>query len=493
MATYNSPGVYLREIDESLYVKGAATSVTGFVGITERGPVGEPVLVTNWPQFVETFGGFTAGSWLPHAVKDYFDEGGSVLYVVRTVKYTAGVKTSAAATKTVNDSESATAWTVTATSDGVWGNDLRVVIGGAAGAYTLSITNAAGQVLWKAPYAVQDTLEDEYNFVSTVVAASGLVNITVGDGAPVVGTVTLTGGSNGTSGIADADYIGSASARTGLYALDTVDSIKIVAVPGVSTPAVHAALITYAENRGTVFAVLGAPAALDAATAIEYRTGTGDYVHSAFNSSYAGLYWPWIKKSDPITSQVISAPVEGHMAGIFARSDAETAVWYAPAGLNRAVLRNVLGTEIKSTQGERDELYSNQVNVIANFKNGGVVVWGQRTLTGKPSAFDRINVRRLLNFIKESLADTSRYLLFEPNDKRTWEAFKRFAEPFLANIQQNRGLYDFRITCDETTNTPARIDANEMVAKVFLKPTKTAEAFEGNLIVTGTGANFDDF
>lgn len=494
--SYRSPGVFNKEVDESLYVQGAATSVSAMVGTAEKGPIGEPTLITNWPQFVATFGGYLTTSWLAYAAKQFFDEGGSVLYVVRTAHYSdvtdASTLAATAATIVAPDASTDDGWTFTATSPGTWANGIKLVIAAVSGGgFTVKVQDSSSNEL--EAYTVQDTDTTADDYVETAInGVSAYVTVEVNEGTPAVGTVTLTSGDDGITSIADTDYVGDSAAKTGLYALDSVDTIKLVSVPGVETPTVAAGLITYVENRGTAFAVLGTPTSLDPSEANDYRSGTGAYNHTAFNTSYAALYWPWVRQNDPLTNTTIEVPVEGHMMGLFARSDTESEVWFAPAGLNRGVLRNVLGVAYKSTQGERDELYSNQVNPIASFKDGGVVVWGQKTLTPKPSALDRVNVRRLLGYMKESLRDTAKFLLFEPNDKRTWEAFKRFSVPFLTTIQQGRGLYDFLVVCDETTNTPAVIDANQMVAKIFIKPTKAVEFLEINYIVTGSGANFEE-
>jgi len=496
---YRSPGVYNKEIDESLYVAGAATAVTGMVGVAEKGPVGDPTLVTNWPQFVETFGGFITDGYLAYAAKGFFDNGGSVLYVVRTAHYTdaTDASTLAAASSTIDvtlQDGTTVAFTATATSPGTWADGLQVNVDfDTAQPYTVEVQDSAGTVL-ESFRNVQDTVLADTDYVEKVInGASRYITVEVDAGSmDQAASFALTGGDDGLASIEDADYIGDSAAKTGMYALDDVETLKMVAIPGIETPAVHTAVGTYAENRGTVFAVLGTPEGLGPTDVIDYRNGEGTYTHSSFAAPYASMYWPWVKMYDPLTASIVNVPVEGHVLGMIAQSDADTDVWFAPAGLNRGHLANVLGVEYKTTLGERDEVYDNDVNAIASFRGDGVVVWGQKVLASKPSALDRVNVRRLLNYMKESLRDTSRFLLFEPNDKRTWEAFKRFSVPFLQTIKDGRGLYDFAVVCDETTNTPYYIDNNQMVAKIFVKPTKAVEFLEIQYIVTGSGANFEE-
>ena len=141
---------------------------------------------------------------------------------------------------------------------------------------------------------------------------------------------------------------------------------------------------------------------------------------------------------------------------------------------------------------ERDVLYPEGINVIAVFPDTGINIWGQKTLQSQPSAVDRINVRRLMMFMEEAISESSRFVVFEPNHPQTWRALGRLINPFLQDIKDKGGVYDFAFQCDEETNTPVVIDRNEMVARVFVKPTKTAEFIELNFILTNTGADFTE-
>ena len=146
----------------------------------------------------------------------------------------------------------------------------------------------------------------------------------------------------------------------------------------------------------------------------------------------------------------------------------------------------------KTSRAERDVLYPEGVNVIAVFPDTGINIWGQRTLQSQPSALDRVNVRRLMIFMEEAIAESSRFVVFEPNNPQTWRALKRLINPFLQNIKEKGGLYGYAVQCDEETNTPAVIDRNEMVCRIFVKPTKTAEFVELNFVLTTTGADFTE-
>jgi hypothetical protein len=290
----------------------------------------------------------------------------------------------------------------------------------------------------------------------------------------------------------DADYIGDPSQHTGFYAFDEIDALNLLMVPGVTTVPVTNAGIAYAEGRKDLLFIADTPIHLEPLEAVDFRKGQGMYSHAAFNSSYAALYYPWLEISDPVTSRNKLVPPCGAIAGCMARSDQKTNVWNAPAGIDRGRIFNTLSVAYTTSQGERDVLYPEGINVIAVFPDTGINIWGQKTLQSQPSAVDRINVRRLMMFMEEAMSESSRFVVFEPNHPQTWRALGRLINPFLQDIKDKGGVYDFAFQCDEETNTPVVIDRNEMVARVFVKPTKTAEFIELNFILTNTGADFTE-
>lgn len=309
---------------------------------------------------------------------------------------------------------------------------------------------------------------------------------------PVIGVFDLSGGNDGLTGLDDADYSGDPSQHTGFYAFDEIDALNLIMVPGVTTAEVIHAGVTYAENRQDLMLLAEAPIHLEPLEAVDFRKGQGMYSHGAFNSSYAALYYPWIEINDPVTGKRKLVPPSGAVAGCYARSDKKAHVWYAPAGIDRGRVFNALSLGYKTSRGERDVLYPEGVNVIASFPDSGINIWGQKTLQSQPSALDRVNVRRLMMFIEEAIAESSRFVVFEPNNPQTWRALIRLINPFMQDIKDKGGLYDFAVQCDEETNTPAVIDRNELVARVFVKPTKTAEFIELNFVLTATGADFKE-
>ena len=269
------------------------------------------------------------------------------------------------------------------------------------------------------------------------------------------------------------------------------EGAPLVASQYAGVPVINAG-IAYAEGRKDLLFIADTPMHLEPLEAVDFRKGQGMYSHAAFNSSYAALYFPWLEISDPVNSRKKLVPPCGAVAGCIARSDQKTNVWNAPAGIDRGRIFNTISLAYKTSRGERDVLYPEGINVIAVFPDTGINIWGQKTLQSQPSAVDRINVRRLMMYMEEAISESSRFVVFEPNHPQTWRALGRLINPFLQDIKDKGGLYDFAFQCDEETNTPAVIDRNEMVARVFVKPTKTAEFIELNFILTSTGADFKE-
>ena len=211
----------------------------------------------------------------------------------------------------------------------------------------------------------------------------------------------------------------------------------------------------------------------------------------AVDSNMAAVYYPWIKTIDVNTNKLITVPPSVLLPGVFASNDRVAAEWFAPAGLNRGGLIGAVSVLDRLTQSEKDDLYENKVNPIVQFPGQGIVVFGQKTLQDKPSALDRINVRRLLLTVRKYIASTSRYLVFEQNTSETRNRFLNIVNPYLESIQQRQGLYAFRVVMDDTNNTPDVIDRNILKGAIYLQPTKTAEFIQIDFNILPTGASFN--
>ena len=304
-------------------------------------------------------------------------------------------------------------------------------------------------------------------------------------------TYSLAGGSIGTVAGVSA-IIGDPASKTGIYALDDdLLNISLAVVPGISDQSVQNALVTLAESSQNFLAVMSPPLGLnDVQDATDWMNGRGNGRTSPINSSWATVFWPWVQVFD-----VFSGKDRWYDPAIFAIrqmafTDNVAETWFAPAGFRRGRLTKPTAVELPMNQGDRDALYSNNVNPIVNFTPEGITVFGQKTAQRATTSLDRINVRRLMIFLRKVLLQTGRQDLFEPNDAFTWEVVTDKAESVLSDIQARRGITDYRVICDETVNTPVRVDRNELWCKILLKPTKTAEwiIFEVNL--TNQSAKF---
>jgi hypothetical protein len=208
------------------------------------------------------------------------------------------------------------------------------------------------------------------------------------------------------------------------------------------------------------------------------------------NTSYAASYWPWVQLIDPDTAQLVWCPASTVMPGVFAYNDTVSEPWFAPAGINRGGLTQVVKAEYKLTQTQRDNLYTGKVNPIASFPATGTVVYGQKTLQTKASALDRVNVRRLLIALKNYISGVAQGLVFEQNTIATRNAFLSQVNPYLETVQQRQGLYAFKVIMDESNNSADVVDRNQMVGQIYLQPTKTAEFIYLDFNILPTGATF---
>ena len=246
--------------------------------------------------------------------------------------------------------------------------------------------------------------------------------------------------------------------------------------------------IEMCEDRGDSFYVIDNDRYNDDASSISTAVSAVEQL----DTNYAATYFPWVKILDPGTSKPTWTPPSVVLAGTIAYTDKVAHEWFAPAGLNRGGLTDVLEAQQRLTHAERDELYEGRVNPIASFPGQGVVVWGQKTLQGKPSALDRVNVRRLLIRLKKFIASTTRFLVFEQNNAATRNRFLNIVNPFLESVQSNSGLSAFRVVMDESNNTPDVVDRNQMVGQIFVQPTRTAEFIVLDFVILPTGAAFPE-
>jgi len=211
------------------------------------------------------------------------------------------------------------------------------------------------------------------------------------------------------------------------------------------------------------------------------------------NSSYAVLDSGWKYQLDTYNNLLRLVPLNADIAGLVARTEFTNEAWFSPAGFNRGQINSVVKLAYNPTQeAHRDELYTRQINPVVSFPGQGTILYGDKTMQTRPSAFDRINVRRLFIILEKAIATASKFFLFEQNDEFTRVQFKNLVVPFLKTIQARRGITDFKVVCDETNNTGEVIDRNEFVADIFIKPTRSVNFISLNFVATKTGVNFSE-
>ena len=283
---------------------------------------------------------------------------------------------------------------------------------------------------------------------------------------------------------------GSVAWKRGINAVSNPDEIDInmLVTPGL-IHSLHTNVTNHAidkvESRADAFYVMDGSAWNDSVASAVSNIQTLD-------TNYAATYYPWVKIDDPNTGEGVWVPPSVVIPGVIAFTDSVAHEWFAPAGLNRGGLASVRMAKKKLTHTDRDRLYDGRVNPIATFPGQGVVVFGQKTLQARPSALDRINVRRLLIRLKKFIASSSRFLVFEQNDSSTRTRFLNIVNPFLESVQANSGLSAFKVVMDESNNTPDVIDRNQLVGQIFIQPTRTAEFIVLDFSVLPTGAAFPE-
>jgi hypothetical protein len=302
------------------------------------------------------------------------------------------------------------------------------------------------------------------------------------------------GGRNRGSSVADADII----TAHGLYEdPETIDVNLFIDADKSET--VKSDLIDICEDRLDAMAILDVEETLVVNNRGNETTDMRNYrlgIHSTYNlnenTSYAALYGNWLEIYDRWNGRYRWIPCSGHVAGIYAKTDDVSDPWFAPAGLNRAVVDGIRKLAYNPNQANRDITYKNGINPIVSFAGQGKVLWGQKTMLDKNSAFNRVNVRRLFIILEKAISTAVKYFLFEPNDSFTRLQLINMIDPFLRDVKSRRGIYDYLVVCNSTNNTAERIDRNELWCDIYIKPAKSAEFIVLNFIATKTGASFTE-
>ncbi|MFE4372658.1 phage tail sheath family protein [Streptomyces sp. NPDC056835] len=507
MPSYLSPGVYVEEVQSgSRPIEGVGTSVAAFVGFARRGPLNEPTLITNWSQFVSRFGEFVEGTYLASSVYGFFANGGGTCYVIRI----GGAEADGGPSGELTSGAEARLGPYTVRAlPGVTG-EITVTVADPEGedppqdVFSLVVARD-GKVVETYPAVSSKRSKD--NVASQVKARSQLIEVREpgrgpAPGRPEAQTVTLRPADDAetaTGPLSADEYVGDPDQRTGLGGLEAIDEVTMVAVPDLmsafergvldreSVISVQQALISHCELMGDRIAILDAPPALSPQQIKGWRTET-----TGFDSKFATLYYPWIKVFDPATGRNTFVPPSGHIAGVWARNDASRGVHKAPAN---EVVRGAVALQTQLTKGEHDLLNPIGLNCIRAFPGRGIRVWGARTLASDHD-WRYLNVRRLFNYLEESILTGTQWVVFEPNDDALWARIRRTVSAFLVNEWRRGALFGltpeeaFYVKCDRETNPPESIDAGQVICEIGVAPVKPAEfvVFRLSQLTGGSGA-----
>jgi len=303
---------------------------------------------------------------------------------------------------------------------------------------------------------------------------------------------TIRGGANFYNNISNTDTQGLVADNYDnmINLLSNMDDYKfnMLLTPGlIDAFATHtgkiSTIISNTQNRGDNIYIID-PSAYNS------NVASTTAIAAARNTSYAAMYWPWVQYREPSTGEYVWVPASTLIGGVYAYNDSTAYPWFAPAGINRGGMAGVIRAEQRLSQTQRDSLYTGKVNPIATFPGTGVVVYGQKTLQTRPSALDRVNVRRLLIALKSYISQIANTLVFEQNTAATRNNFLAQVNPYLSSVQQRQGLYAFKVIMDDSNNTPDVVDRNELIGQIYLQPTKTAEFIYLDFNITPTGATF---
>ena len=260
---------------------------------------------------------------------------------------------------------------------------------------------------------------------------------------------------------------GSANTQLGNYLIDNIAEIRKDCVVFISPDD----------------AIVRANPGNEAVGLVSWKSNVRDSTYAFLDSGYKYMY-------DRYNDVYRYVPLNGDIAGLAARSDAATDPWYSPAGFNRGQIRNIVKLRFNPTQADRDLLYKNAINPVVSFPGQGTVLYGDKTATSKPSAFDRINVRRLFIVLEKAISEAAKFSLFEFNDEFTRSQFRNLVTPFLRDVQSRRGITDFLVVCDNTNNTAERIDRNEFWGDIYIKPNRSINFIQLNFVAVRTGVEF---
>lgn len=462
MASYTAPGVYVQDVaSASQTVTQASSSIGILIGVARAGVANTAKKIGSWTEYIENFAcgldtPFDENSYLPYAVYGFFQNGGKELYVGNVKKNAK----SATGSGTVLNCEAA--------SEGVWGNDLSIVIARASDyteeSKTFDITVSLGSsdkiVVSDVTSAnVIDTMNNHRSL------KSWLYSVEFADGVTELAeeTISFSGGSDGDE-LKDSDFIDA------LTMLDFLDDVTMVAIPGQTSKAVNDALMSYCDNN-ELFPFLDMPRGATAEETRAYRKSI---------SAFTGVMcYPWIKVNDPLTDGLKAVPTCGHAMGVYARSIEAYGVYKAPGGVE-AVVRGAIEMDTVITKAVLSSLNPVGVVCIMSRPNAGIVLWGVRSLNSTDSDMKYVSDGLLNLMLKKSLYDGTQYAVFERNTDKLWKKVSTTCKSFLETLREQgafKGEADeaYFVTVDESNNTDQTINEGQLIIDIGYAPTKPAE------------------
>lgn len=551
MAFQLSPGVNVSEVDLTTVVPSVATTIGGFAGNFAWGPIGEIVNISNEIRLADTFGKpdnntyvqfYTASNFLAYgsdlrvirsannSARNAVSNGTSVLVENRTdyeLNHSTGITNTEFVAKYagalgnsisvfVADSNTFTNWAFsTAFTDAPDTSDYATAKGASKDELHIVISDNTGYIT-----GTQDTILETFAFVSKASDAKNpdgssnyykdVINarskwIWWGNhptgannwGTRCANNTTFTALSapktyNFTGGVDSAPSTGDLENSYDLFLNPDAVTVSLLLSGETTGSTIPNKLISIAESRKDCLVFLSP----DFGDAVNNMGNESTDVLATRNghtsSSYAVMDSGWKYQYDKYNDVYRWLPLNGDIAGLCVRTDNERDPWFSPAGLNRGVIKNVVKLSWNPTKAERDELYIKGVNPVVTFPGEGTILYGDKTMLSRPSAFDRINVRRLFIILEKTIARASRSSLFEFNDEFTRAQFINLVEPYLRDVQGRRGIFDFRVVCDETNNTSEIIDRNEFVGDIYIKPARSINFIQLNFVAVRTGVSFDE-
>lgn len=520
-----SAGVYTVENDRSQRITATSTSIGAMVGATKKGPIGVPTLVTDNEDFASVFGGkdpkfslapYCADAFLTEANRLYFTRvarnalyGGVIVFTdnnfASTRHLSSGFADPDSIVLTPND-----IMLVYGRDEGEWNNDLWIefypntsdpsgesfIFNVYNGTSTVPVETYTGTSFRKVNDAnkqlyIADQVNENSAFIrikfNTSHAEFSVTNRplllnAIGGGIRDDVNNELNGqlilGDNGDA-ITTGDIINAWDRYIDPEEID----VNILINAGYSDPAIQLKMDTICEVRQDCIAILDLPSDMqETSDAINYRRNVLN-----LNSSLSAMYGPDLKIRDTENGVDVWIPPSGHVAAVFARTDEVAAPWYAPAGIERGYLNNVLGLKETYKQGHRNALVENQINIVRSISGQGVLVWGADTMYTVKSALNDVGIRRLLCMLHASIQINNQYAVFRPIDNLLFEQQTATLQNLLEPIRRNRGLYWYEVICDERNNTSNTIANGDLIVDVYLDPTRYTKRIHITAVIPKTG------